>query len=201
MNRVGSMPEACPSCVRANTPSGSHSLLSGFVCGALAAIASACWAYCVGRRDRLVVVVDLVAFVVHVLAVAVGGRFARTVTNPAAQCAPRCPAIGRRDTPCRPAGIVAPEVQPRVVFGDLVADLVAPLLTVALQLLSVLDAGGTIAGQVLGRAPAAAPTPAAAAPTPGRAAAAAAAPGPAGRCAGPAPPPALQELGCGAAGA
>ena len=50
--------------------------------------------------------------------------------------------------PC-PAGIVAPEVKTRVVLGDLIADLVAPLLAVALQLLSVLDAVGTIVGQIL----------------------------------------------------
>ena len=40
--------------------------------------------------------------------------------------------------------MVAPEVETRVVLGDLIADLVAPLLTIALQLLSVLDAAGTI---------------------------------------------------------
>jgi len=37
-----------------------------------------------------------------------------------------------------------------VVFGDLIADFVAPLLTVALQLLSVLNAAGTIFGHILG---------------------------------------------------
>jgi hypothetical protein len=46
--------------------------------------------------------------------------------------------------------VVAPEVKTRVVLGDLVSDLVAPLLAVALQLLPVLDAAGTIVGQILG---------------------------------------------------
>jgi hypothetical protein len=46
--------------------------------------------------------------------------------------------------------MVAPEVHARVVLGDLIADLVAPLLAVALQFLSVLDAAGTIVGHILG---------------------------------------------------
>ena len=37
-----------------------------------------------------------------------------------------------------------------MVLGDLIANLVAPLLTVALQLLSVLNTAGTIGGHVLG---------------------------------------------------
>jgi hypothetical protein len=36
--------------------------------------------------------------------------------------------------------MVAPEVHTRVVIGDLIADFIASLLTVALQLLSVLNA-------------------------------------------------------------
>jgi hypothetical protein len=45
--------------------------------------------------------------------------------------------------------VVTPEVETRVIFGDLITDLVAPLLAIALQLLPVLDAIGTIVGQVL----------------------------------------------------
>jgi len=37
-----------------------------------------------------------------------------------------------------------------VVFGDLIADFVAPLLTVALKFLSVLNSAGTIFGHILG---------------------------------------------------
>ena len=95
-----------------------------------------------------------------------------------------------------------------MVLGDLIADLVAPLLTVALQLLSVLDAAGTIVGQILGTRAPAAPANAgrtsadAGSRTGGNAGtAAAAAPHGSGRklcrC-GPAT--ALQEVGCGAAG-
>ncbi len=45
--------------------------------------------------------------------------------------------------------MVAPEIETGVVLGDLIADLVTPLLTIALQLLSILDAAGTIALQLL----------------------------------------------------
>jgi hypothetical protein len=37
-----------------------------------------------------------------------------------------------------------------VVLGDLIADLVASLLTIALQLLPVLHASRTVVGQILG---------------------------------------------------
>jgi hypothetical protein len=37
-----------------------------------------------------------------------------------------------------------------MVLGDLIADFVAPLLTIALQLLPVLNAAGTIGGYILG---------------------------------------------------
>ena len=37
-----------------------------------------------------------------------------------------------------------------MVLGNLVSDLVASLLTIALQLLSVLNAASTIGGQILG---------------------------------------------------
>ena len=98
--------------------------------------------------------------------------------------------------------MVAPEVQPRVVLGDLIADLVAPLLTVALQLLSVLNASRTIIGQILG-------TPRLPHREQRRANAGSNARSGSARCrtrsgrklcrCGPAT--ALQELGCGAAGA
>ena len=44
-NMDGSGPDAWPSGVRANTPNGIQSALSGGTSGALATIDSACWAY------------------------------------------------------------------------------------------------------------------------------------------------------------
>jgi len=45
--------------------------------------------------------------------------------------------------------VVAPKIETREDLGDLIANLVAPLLAIALQLLPVLDAVGTIVGQIL----------------------------------------------------
>ena len=75
----------------ANTPSGSHSLLSVLVCDALAAIASACSAYWSAGRDRLVAIIDLVVLVVDVFAVSVGGRFARIRNQSSHPMRPRSP--------------------------------------------------------------------------------------------------------------
>jgi len=86
-----------------------------------------------------------------------------------------------------------------VVFGDLIADFVSPLLTVALQLLPVLNTAGTIVGQILGARACRTASDGCASSNTGSSGACCSRTGSGRKLRGCGPATALQEVGCGAA--
>ena len=74
-------------------------------------------------------VIDLVVRVINIVAIGVG-RFGIAVApaEPARQRSPGGPAVRSIDSPAGPVGIIGPEVEPRMIVANLVANFVATLL-------------------------------------------------------------------------